>query len=50
MSRPRLSVELPTFFGGFIFSYIREKTGSIVAPAIVHGLPQAPVYLLIWSF
>ena len=36
-----------TFFGGFVFSYIREKTGSIVAPAIVHGLPQALVYLLI---
>jgi membrane protease YdiL (CAAX protease family) len=39
-----------TFFGGFVFTYIREKTGSIVAPAIVHGLPQALVYLLIRSF
>lgn len=38
-----------TFFGAFVFSYIREKTGSIIAPAIVHGLPQALVYLLIGS-
>lgn len=39
-----------TFFGGFVFSYIREKTGSVIAPAILHGLPQALVYLLIKSF
>ena len=36
-----------TFFSGLVFGYIREKTGSIVAPAIVHGLPQALVYLFI---
>ena len=39
-----------TFFSGLVFSYIREKTGSIIAPAIVHGLPQALVYLLIDAF
>jgi hypothetical protein len=30
-----------TFFSGLVFSYIREKTGSIFAPALLHGLPQA---------
>jgi len=30
-----------TFFGGLVFGFIREKTGSIVAPAMLHGLPQA---------
>jgi hypothetical protein len=30
-----------TFFGSFISSYVREKTGNIVAPALLHGLPQA---------
>lgn len=30
-----------TFFGSFVFSYVREKTGGIVAPALLHGLPQA---------
>jgi membrane protease YdiL (CAAX protease family) len=30
-----------TFFGSFVLSYVREKTGSIVAPALLHGLPQA---------
>jgi membrane protease YdiL (CAAX protease family) len=30
-----------TFFGGFVEGYLREKTGSVVAPAILHGLPQA---------
>lgn len=39
-----------TFFGGFVFTYVREKTGSIVAPAIIHGLPQALVMMLITSF
>lgn len=28
-------------FGGLPFSFVREKTGSIAAPAILHGLPQA---------
>ncbi len=30
-----------TFFSGLVFCYLREKTSTIVAPAIVHGLPQA---------
>lgn len=34
-----------TFFAGFISGFVREKTGSIVAPTILHGLPQALVSL-----
>ncbi|MFQ6087603.1 MAG: lysostaphin resistance A-like protein [Candidatus Methanofastidiosia archaeon] len=34
-----------TFFSGLVLGFIREKTGSIVAPAIIHGLPQAFVIL-----
>jgi hypothetical protein len=30
-----------TFFGGLVFGLVREKTGSILAPALLHGLPQA---------
>lgn len=30
-----------TFFGGLTAGFVREKTGSIVAPTILHGLPQA---------
>lgn len=30
-----------TFFGGLAFSLVREKTGSITASTILHGLPQA---------
>lgn len=30
-----------TFFGGLVLGFVREKTGSIMAPAILHGLPQA---------
>jgi membrane protease YdiL (CAAX protease family) len=30
-----------TIFSGLVLSYIREKTGSIFAPALLHGLPQA---------
>jgi len=33
-----------TFFGGLIGGYVREKTGSIVAPTILHGLPQGLAY------
>jgi membrane protease YdiL (CAAX protease family) len=29
-----------TFFGGLVKGFVREKTGSIVAPTILHGLPQ----------
>lgn len=30
-----------TFFGGLFFGFIREKTGSILAAGIAHGLPDA---------
>jgi membrane protease YdiL (CAAX protease family) len=36
-----------TFFAGLVFSYVRERTGSIVAPALLRWLPQALVYLVI---
>ncbi|NJC95399.1 MAG: CPBP family intramembrane metalloprotease [Anaerolineae bacterium] len=34
-----------TFVAGLVHGFIREKTGSIVAPTILHGLPQALVTL-----
>lgn len=30
-----------TFFGGLVLGYLREKTGSVAAGALLHGLPQA---------
>jgi uncharacterized protein len=33
-----------TFYGGLVFGLVREKTGSIAAPTILHGLPQAIAY------
>ncbi len=30
-----------TFFSGLMFGYLREKTGSIVTPALIHGIPNA---------
>ena len=30
-----------TFFAGLVLAFVREKTGSISAPTILHGLPQA---------
>ena len=33
-----------TFFSGLVFGFTREKTGSIVAPVLLHGLPQAIAY------
>ncbi|GAB4367002.1 MAG: hypothetical protein Kow0042_07290 [Calditrichia bacterium] len=33
-----------TFFAGLVLSFVREKTGSIVASVILHGLPQAIAY------
>ena len=30
-----------TFFGGLVYGFVREKSGSIFAPALLHGLPQA---------
>jgi membrane protease YdiL (CAAX protease family) len=39
-----------TVFGGLSAGYIREKTGSILPPAILHGLPQAIASLMIGFF
>jgi membrane protease YdiL (CAAX protease family) len=36
-----------TFFGGLVLGFVREKTGSIVAPTILHGLPQAIAYSIL---
>jgi len=30
-----------TFFGGLVFGLVREKSASILAPSLLHGLPQA---------
>jgi membrane protease YdiL (CAAX protease family) len=30
-----------TMFGGLVFSLVREKSGGVLAPALLHGLPQA---------
>lgn len=30
-----------TFFGGLVYGLVREKSGSVLAPALLHGLPQA---------
>jgi hypothetical protein len=30
-----------TFFGGLVLGFVREKTGSIAASTILHGLPDA---------
>ncbi len=34
-----------TIFAGLVLGFLREKTGSIVAPGIVHGVPLAIVYV-----
>lgn len=36
-----------TFFSGLVFGFVREKSGSILAPAILHGLPQAMAYAVL---
>ena len=36
-----------TFFGGLVLGFVKEKSGSIIAPAILHGLPQAIAYALL---
>lgn len=33
-----------TFFSGFVGGFVREKTGNIVAPTLLHGLPQGIAY------
>lgn len=35
-----------TFFAGLFFGFLREKTGSILAPATVHGVPLTIGFLL----
>jgi membrane protease YdiL (CAAX protease family) len=35
-----------TFPGGLALAFVREKTGSIVAPTLLHGLPQGIGYAL----
>ncbi len=37
-------------FAALVFAYLREKTGSIVSPAILHGLPQAIAALMLGFF
>lgn len=39
-----------TFFGGLVFAYVREKSGSILAPALLHGLPQAIATVVLLFF
>jgi membrane protease YdiL (CAAX protease family) len=39
-----------TFFGGLSAGYIREKTGSVLPPAILHGLPQAIASIFLGVF
>lgn len=34
-----------TIFSGLVFGYLRERTGSIFVPAIIHGLPLAVAYV-----
>lgn len=36
-----------TFFAGLVNGFLREKTGSIVAPTILHGLPQGIAYAIL---
>ncbi|HJZ05421.1 MAG TPA: CPBP family intramembrane glutamic endopeptidase [Anaerolineales bacterium] len=41
---------LSSFVGGLFFGVIREKTGTLVAPSIAHGLPDAVGEALIKIF
>lgn len=36
-----------TFFAGLTNGFVREKTGAIVAPTILHGLPQGIAYAIL---
>jgi len=36
-----------TFFGRLPSALVRQKTGSIIAPAILHGLPRALAHALL---
>lgn len=37
---------MSTFFWGLVFGLVREKTGSVVAPALLHGVPQG----IAWAY
>jgi membrane protease YdiL (CAAX protease family) len=39
-----------TVFGGLTAGYVREKTGSVLPPAILHGLSQAIASLMYGFF
>ena len=47
---PQWAWGLWTTASALVFTYVREKTGSVVAPAILHGLPQALVYAFLRSW
>lgn len=36
-----------TFFSGLVYGLVREKSGGIVAPTLLHGLPQAIAYAIL---
>lgn len=38
-----------TFFSGLVYGYVREKSGGILAPALLHGLPQAVAHIILLS-
>jgi membrane protease YdiL (CAAX protease family) len=38
-----------TFFGGLVLAFVREKTGSIAASTLLHGLPQGIAYAFLGS-
>lgn len=42
-----------TMFAGLIFGFVREKSESVIAPAILHGImnygPQAVLFYLFWN-
>jgi membrane protease YdiL (CAAX protease family) len=35
-----------TIFVGLVFGLVREKSGGILAPALLHGLPQAIAFTM----
>jgi membrane protease YdiL (CAAX protease family) len=42
-----------TMFAGLIFGFVREKSESVIAPALLHGImnygPQAILFYIFWS-
>lgn len=39
-----------TIFGGLVAGYVREKSGGILAPALLHGMPQAIAFTIFIFF